>query len=343
MLFIAHTQAQAKMLIDTEIFDLGEVEWKQPATVYFNLTNAGNQPLVISEIIPDCACSAVKWTTSPIAPGQTGEIAVTFDAQALGSFQKSVAVMSNADELRYLYFRGKVVEKLKDYSRTHPYHFDGLRIDQQEIVFPDATKGERPTFKISVVNQSNKPYEPIIMHLPAYVEMEVSSPLLEHGERGEIKLTLNTELLSNVGLNEAIVYLSRFTGDKVSQENAIQLKSILLPNFSELTESEKHRAPQLDIKVSDTNLSQALAVKNKAKCDITLTNKGQLPLKIINLQVLGSGASISLKKNTLEQGKSTRLRVTLNKKALNKQKDSIELLLITNDPKQPKTAIKINY
>ena len=211
LLFITHTYSQAKMSIDNETFDFGEVEWKQPGTARFNITNTGDKPLVINEVIPDCACSVAQWTTAVIAPNDKGVIEVVFDAKALGSFHKSIAILSNAEELKYIHFKGKVVEKLKDYSKTHPYVIDGLRIDKQEIVFRDATKGERPTFEMSIVNQSNKAYEPVIMHLPAYVEMKVTPTLLEHGDRGHITLTLNTELLSNVGLNESTVYLSRFT------------------------------------------------------------------------------------------------------------------------------------
>ena len=343
LLFITHTYSQAKMSIDNETFDFGEVEWKQPGKAHFNITNAGDKPLVINEVIPDCACSAAQWTTAAIAPGDKGVIEVVFDAKALGSFHKSIAILSNAEELKYIHFKGKVVEKLKDYSKTHPYVIDGLRIDKQEIVFRDATKGERPTFEMSIVNQSNKAYEPVIMHLPAYIEREATPSLLEHGDRGHITLTLNTELLSNVGLNESTVYLSRFTGDKVSEENAIPLSAILLPDFSTLSDAEKSKAPRLDISMKKGSISQTLATKGSAKCDITLTNTGASTLKIMNVQVIGSGATVSLKKSTLQPKQSARLRVTLNKKTLNKQENQIKVLLITNNPNQPKTEININY
>ncbi|MBR6539043.1 MAG: DUF1573 domain-containing protein [Bacteroides sp.] len=343
LLFIFHAHSQAKLQIDNETFDMGEVEWNHPATARFNVINTGDKPLVISEIIPDCACSVAQWTMQPIAPGEKGMIEVAFDAKALGSFHKSVAVMSNAEELRYLYFRGKVVEKLKDFSKTHPYVIDGLRIDKQEFVFPDATKGEHPTIELSIVNQSNKPYEPVIMHLPIYVSMEVTPQLIEHGERSTIKLTLDTEQMSNVGLSASTVYLSRFAGDKVGEENALPLKAILLPDFSTLTEKEKANAPKLKVDVKKSNISQTLATKGSAKCNITLTNVGASALKIISVQVLGNGATVNLKKNTLQPNKSTRLQVTLHKNKLSDNNEAIGLLLITNDPKQPKTEINISY
>lgn len=343
LLFILHAHSQAKLLVDNETYDFGEVEWKRPATALFNITNTGDKPLVISEIIPDCACSVAQWTTAPIAPGEKGKIEVTFDAKALGSFHKSVALLSNADELRYLHFKGKVVEKLKDFSKTHPFAIGSLRIDKQEITFPDATQGEQPTVEISVANLSNKSYEPVIMHLPSYVTMEVNPPLLEHGERGSIKLTLNSEQLSNVGLNESTVYLSRFTGDKVSEENAIPLRAILLPDFANLSASDKARAPQLEVSIKEANISQLLATKGKARCDITLTNTGASTLRIMNVQVIGKGATVNLNKSMLQPNQSTRLRVTIDKKALSNEASSVGLLLITNNPKQPKTEININY
>ena len=71
LLFITHAQAQAKMSIDNETFDFGEVEWKQPGTARFNITNTGDKPLVINEVIPDCVYTVAHWTTGDIAPGDT--------------------------------------------------------------------------------------------------------------------------------------------------------------------------------------------------------------------------------------------------------------------------------
>lgn len=136
-----------------------------------------------------------------------------------GIFDKSIAVYSNAQpNLAYLHFTGEVVREIKDFTKTYPYLIGQIRIDKNEIDFPDTHRGEKPVIRIGVVNLSDRSYEPVLMHLPSYLDMKVEPNVLQKGEKGLITLTLNTEKLTDLGLTQASVYLSRFTGDKVSDE-----------------------------------------------------------------------------------------------------------------------------
>ena len=90
---------------------------------------------------------------TPIAPGAKGTVNVTFDAKALGHFQKSVAIYSNAQpNLVYLKFNGEVVQEIKDFTKTHPYLIGQIRIDKNSLDFPDIQHGEQPVIHIGVVN-----------------------------------------------------------------------------------------------------------------------------------------------------------------------------------------------
>ena len=80
--------AQPRFTSNTETYDFGQIEWKHPVTVQYSITNTGNQPLVLTDVEPDCACSVARWTKTPIAPGAKGVVDVTFDAEALGHFNK---------------------------------------------------------------------------------------------------------------------------------------------------------------------------------------------------------------------------------------------------------------
>jgi len=48
-----------------------------------------------------------------------------------------------------------------------------------------------------------------------------------------------------------------------------------------------------------------------------------------------------LKKSVLKPGESTRLRVTVVKRNIGKKRRHLRLLMITNDPMQPKVEINI--
>lgn len=336
------TVAQPRFTSNTETHDFGQIEWKHPVSVQYSITNTGNQPLVLTEVEPDCACSVVQWTKTPIAPGEKGTVNVTFDAEALGHFRKSVAIYSNAQpNLVYLKFNGEVVQEIKDFTKTHPYLIGQIRIDKNSIDFPDIQSGEKPVMHIGVVNLSDRPYEPVLMHLPPYLQMEVKPNVLQKGEKGIITLTLDSERLTDLGLTQASVYLSRFAGDKVGDENEIPVSAVLLPDFSGMTDTEKANAPVISLSTKNIDMSAVLAKKSKARQDIIVTNNGRFPLQINKLQVFHPAVGVSLKKSMLQPGESTRLRVTVVKNNIGKKRRHLRLLMITNDPMQPKVEINI--
>ena len=334
--------AQPRLSSNKETHNFGQIEWKHPVNVEYTITNTGDKPLVLTNVTTSCACSVASWTKTPIAPGEKGTVSATFDAKALGHFEKTVGIYSNAQpSLVYLKFVGEVVQEVTDFTKTHPYAIGSIRLDRNEFAFPDAHRGEEPTLTFSVVNLSDRPYEPVLMHLPPYLKMEKKPNVVLKGKRGTVKLTLDTRQLTDLGLTQASVYLARFAGDKVSEENEIPVSAILLPDFSGMTEQDSLNAPAIRLSETDIDLSARLAKKNKASNDIVITNAGKAPLQISKLQVFNSSVGVSLKKTVLQPGETTKLRVTIHKKNTGKKKHHLRILMITNDPAQPKVEINV--
>ena len=334
--------AQPRLSSNKETHNFGQIEWKHPVNVEYTITNTGDKPLVLTNVTTSCACSVASWTKTPIAPGEKGTVSATFDAKALGHFEKTVGIYSNAQpSLVYLKFVGEVVQEVTDFTKTHPYAIGSIRLDRNEFAFPDAHRGEEPTLTFSVVNLSDRPYEPVLMHLPPYLQTEVKPNVLQKGEKGVITVTLDSERLTDFGLTQSSVYLARFAGDKVGDENEIPVSAILLPDFSGMSDTEKANAPVANLSIKDIDMSTALAKKSKARQDIVITNTGRSPLQISKLQVFHPAVGAGLKKSVLKPGESTRLRVTVVKRNIGKKRRHLRLLMITNDPMQPKVEINI--
>ena len=336
------TGAQARFTANTQLHRVGQIEWKHPLTVQYVITNTGTEPLVLTDVEPDCACTAVQWTQEPIAPGEKGTVDVTFDAEALGHFHKSVAIYSNATpHLVYLAMEGEVVGKLKDYSLTHPFRIGQIGLDKEEIQFHDIRQGERPTAYVDVVNLSDASYTPVLMHLPSYLALKAEPERLQPGARGRMTLTLDTERLPDWGLTQTAVYLSRFEGDKVGRENEIPVSVLMVPDFSGLTETERANAPVIRLSADELDLAPLLAEKKKVRKDIRITNGGRSPLRIERVQASHPALGISLKKTVLKPGESVRMRVTVTRKRLEGHDRPLRLLMITNDPERPKVEVNL--
>ena len=92
--------------------DFDRILQGKPVTAEFTFTNKGELPLVISRAQGSCGCTGVDYPKEAVMPGQPGIIKATFNAAALGAFNKSVTVESNAEGgTAMLYFKGEVVKE----------------------------------------------------------------------------------------------------------------------------------------------------------------------------------------------------------------------------------------
>ena len=334
--------AQPKATFDKKVHEFGVVLWKHPATATFTIKNDGDKPLVISNVTTSCGCTVADWTKTPIAPGATGTVSSTFDAKALGHFYKDIGVYCNAvDRPIYLMIQGEVSADPKNYTLTHPFEIGAIRLNKDAIEFDDANKGDKPTMEILVANTTNEVYAPVLMHLPPYMEAVAVPERIGKKGTGKIKVTLDTDKLPKFGLTTATVYLSRFPGDKVGEENAIPVSAVLLPDFSHISQQQRLNPPAVELSTEELTLPP-LAENEKKSQKIVVKNVGKSDLEITDLQVFNSALGVQLKKRVLKPGASTKMKITAYGKYLKKVKGTPRVLMITNDPNCPKIIVKVN-
>lgn len=94
---MASAQSKAVISCDETTFDFGTIkEAAGSASHTFKIKNAGDAPLVLTRVVASCGCTTPEWTKEPIAPGQTGDIKITYDPKDRpGPFTKPVSVYSN--------------------------------------------------------------------------------------------------------------------------------------------------------------------------------------------------------------------------------------------------------
>ncbi len=93
------TEAQnegAKITFENTTHNFGDVSQGDKVTHTFKFKNSGNQPLIISNVLATCGCTATKWTKEPVKPGESGQITVEFDSSGRsGKQNKVVTIISN--------------------------------------------------------------------------------------------------------------------------------------------------------------------------------------------------------------------------------------------------------
>lgn len=94
----------------SETIDFGKIKQGVPQKGTFSVTNISNEPLIIEQANPTCGCTISDYTKEPIAPGKTGVINATYNAAAMGSFDKHLTVkFAGIDEIKQISFKGEVL------------------------------------------------------------------------------------------------------------------------------------------------------------------------------------------------------------------------------------------
>lgn len=105
---------QTTMSFDVEEHDFGIIPKDTPVSKTFIVKNTGVNPLIISDAQASCGCTVPKKPEEPIAPGETGEIEVTFTSkpgQEGTNINKAITVTANISEgTKTLIIKGDVTK-----------------------------------------------------------------------------------------------------------------------------------------------------------------------------------------------------------------------------------------
>lgn len=78
-------------------YDFGDIKQGDKVEHTFTFKNTGTEPLILSNVLTTCGCTASDWPRDPIAPGKEGSITVRFNsAGKMGRQNKVVTIVSNA-------------------------------------------------------------------------------------------------------------------------------------------------------------------------------------------------------------------------------------------------------
>lgn len=103
------TETGAAILFSTTELNYGQVALNSDGTKKFEFTNTGTKPLIVTNVMASCGCTAPEWPREPIKPGEKGTITVKYNTAIPGAFQKSIRVFSNASpEPVLLIIKGEV-------------------------------------------------------------------------------------------------------------------------------------------------------------------------------------------------------------------------------------------
>ena len=86
------------MKFEKESHDFGKIKPGDLVSYDFKFTNQGKSPLIITDGYASCGCTKPTWPKTPIQPGQSGVIHVTFDSKGkMGLQDKLITLTANTN------------------------------------------------------------------------------------------------------------------------------------------------------------------------------------------------------------------------------------------------------
>ena len=97
------TADKPAMKFEKDTHDFGKIVTGSKVTYEFKFTNTGKSPLIIKDAIASCGCTKPEWPSTPVKPGESGAIKVTFDSRGkMGLQDKQITITANTNPAQNL-------------------------------------------------------------------------------------------------------------------------------------------------------------------------------------------------------------------------------------------------
>lgn len=343
--------AQQPVITFTKLeHDFGRInEADGRVSTVFEFKNEGMEPLVLSNVRASCGCTTPTWTKTPIEPGQTGAITVTYNPNGRpGRFQKTITVTSNATEAtKKLYIKGEVIPKAAKPENKYPFKAGELSLNQKSISFGTILKGKTVKKTIEYANLGEEELTVALLRADEDpLETAVTLEKVQKGQSGQMSILFDGAKCKTYGPQEYAVYVMINGKKQIKEEYKITLNVTVDEDFSNLTAEQKQQAPIIECqKAIDLGV---ITPGKKVKFTLPFNNAGVNPLlvrRIVNLSEDMFHASAL--KTTVKSGKKSGILIETEGKKGNIDLKPGEyhrtITLITNDPQNPKIQITVGW
>ena len=312
------------------------------------LVNTGDQPLLIVKAQAGCGCTGVDYPESPIQPGDTATVSITYNPSGRpGQFTKQAIIFTNTIPSRtILEISGNVIPTDATLNKQYPLRAGTLRISQGNIPFGELVKGKNKTLYLSAYNSST---DTLLVHVTG--NKPHIHPALVPDTVPPAKVTaLTVQYLSGHaplwGLNVDTLTVTsvplRASHDSQAGTATIHVMAQVMEDFDKLTDKDRREAPVVAVDCGDRLDFGTITAGTATTRSFTVTNKGKSPLAIRRLWVPeGEGITVNADKTEIKRGKTATVTVTVDTSSIEGDLLNVPLTLLCNDPDSPHLTIRL--
>jgi len=224
--------AQGKLQFEKQTHEFGNVPQGTPVTYEFKFKNTGNAPIVISNVQASCGCTTPEWTNTPVLPGKNGSIKAQYNAAAMGAFNKSITVTSNAaNSSEVVFIKGTVVDKSQIKTELAPAQKAAsarVTLNKTTYDFGKLESGQNAVTRLNIKNTGKEALAITgVRSACNCVSIKSLTPNIKAGNEGILELTYTPRVLGDQ--TEAVIISSN---DMITPETKVSLKAKVVQNLS---------------------------------------------------------------------------------------------------------------
>jgi len=305
------------------------------------VTNTGNAPLVIQNIVASCGCTQPDWTRQPIPAGGTGKITANYDpANRPGQFNKTLSVYTNSKpEVVVVTLKGEVIPREKTIEELFTFPVGAIRFESNHLAFTNVKKTEKKIRVMQLVNTSNEPVKIGFDNLPAHLALKANPETLKPGQKGIVEGTYDATKNNGWGTVSDMVKIKI---NDVTQENVYYYVSAnLVEDFSSMTKEDMEKAPVFKLAATTVDLGTMQGSSTK-EVEFKFTNEGKSDLMIRHVRstcgctaVQQGVAGVGIK-----PGQSSSIKAVFSSGGYN-GKVTKAIYVYTNDPKNSEAILML--
>lgn len=328
--------------------DFGKInEGDGRVSTIFEFKNEGMEPLVLSNVRASCGCTTPTWTRTPVEPGETGTITVTYNPNGRpGRFQKTVTITSNASNPTVkVYIKGEVLPKQAKPKDEYTVKMGELSLKGKVLDYGTMLKGANLTRTIEYANQTEQEISVAVLvnDKDKFLTPVLSLEKVKPGEAGSLNVNFDAAVCKEYGPVARNLYIVVNGKRQLTDEYKIDVKATVAEDFSGV---DLASAPivEADHQIDLGKVKAGQKVSGKG----VIKNVGVNPLYIRRIILPDDMVYLTVKNGTVKSGKSTTMNVT----ATAAQKDGKPLVagvyrrvvrILTNDPKKTNINITVSW
>lgn len=305
----------------------------------FIFTNKGTDPLVVTNVRSGGGIAVLRWTRSPVLPGDSGSITVEFNPVNMpGRFNRSITVSATGNPpsatLRLL---GEVIPRERGPEELYPYETGLLRLRSNHISFGNVPPGSVKTDTLQVINLSEQELALSFTGIPGHVTLEAVPLILEPGEKGFVAATWDAGSIDDWGV---ITHNFRILVNSASQgRNIVYLSANIQEDFSLMSEAERANSPVIDFEDRVFDFGR-IKHGDKIEHDFVFNNSGKSDLVIRRVRSGCGCTAIEPQKTLLRPGESSSIKAVFNSRGF-RGRQSKGITVISNDPANPNIVLRL--